>query len=147
MANSPQICPNRGSFYFLANWGNFQATKEREGERDKEGEHEKKAMQDACVDAAPLALSLSLSLWGLFCSLHVRFFTCVLFALCHSTVICRLLHCTHTDVRIPSQVCMYVCVIVNGHRAALAGKCEGYTTRSSSSSVCIALHIYRHHQK
>lgn len=100
--------------------------KEKEGETKKES-HAGRLRR--CCPSRFISLSLSLCLWGLFCSLHVRFFTCVLFALCHSTVICRLLQCTHTDVCIPSHVCMYVCVIVNGHRAALAGKCEGYTTK------------------
>lgn len=107
--------------------------KEKERETKKESTKRKPCRTPASMLPLLLHISLSLCLWGLFCSLHVRFFTCVLFALCHSTVICRLLQCTHTDVCIPSHVCMYVCVIVNGHRAALAGKCEGYTTRSSSS--------------
>lgn len=100
------------AFDFLANWGNFQATKEREREREKEGEHEKKAMQDACVDAAPLAsyLSLSLSVSGV-CFAHC---TCdfshvfyLLFAILLSFAGCCSVH-TQTYVYPRKFVCMCV---------------------------------------
>lgn len=130
VANSPQICPNRGSFYFWQTGEIFKPQmKERERERARKESHAGR-LRRCCPSRS---LSLSLSLWGLFCSLHVRFFTCVLFVLCHSTVICRLLQCTHTYVYPRMCVCVCVCVIVNGHRAALPGKCEGYTTRRSEA--------------
>lgn len=73
-------------------------------------------MQDACVDVVSLALSLSIS-WVCFahCTCDFSHVFYLLFAILLSFAGC----CSvHTHVCISSHVCTYVCVIVNGHRAA-----------------------------